>query len=92
MALLVQEHFHLDPSERALFLFCGRRCDRMKGLLYEGDGFLLLYKRLENGRFNWPRKASDLRELSEQEYRWLTEGLTLDPKNRNREKSHIILG
>lgn len=37
-----------------LFLFCGRKADRIKGLVWEQDGFLLLYKRLENGKFVWP--------------------------------------
>ena len=50
LAALVQNHFEMDPFESALFLFCGRRCDRIKALLWEGDGFLLLYKRLENGK------------------------------------------
>ena len=50
LAALVQNHFEMDPFESALFLFCGRRCDRIKALLWEGDGFLLLYKRPENGK------------------------------------------
>lgn len=37
-----------------LFLFCGRSASKIKGLLWEGDGFLLLYKRVESGHFSWP--------------------------------------
>lgn len=84
LAALVQTQFHMDCNQRALFLFCGRRSDRLKGLLWEGDGFLLFYKRLENGRFQWPQSQEAVRELSRQEYRWLLEGLTLDPQKRIR--------
>jgi len=77
LAILVQSVFEMDPYKPALFLFCGRRRDRIKGLLWDGDGFLLLYKRLENGRFQWPRTTAELKEISLQQYRWLMEGLNL---------------
>ena len=80
LAALVQNHFEMDPFESALFLFCGRRCDRIKALLWEGDGFLLLYKRLENGKFQWPRTEEELRPISRQQFRWLMEGLQVEQK------------
>lgn len=50
LSIIIDKTFHLNPFEMGiLFLFCGRRTDRIKGLLWEGDGFLLLYKRLESG-------------------------------------------
>lgn len=56
LAFIVKFNFQLDPYEKdILFLFCGRRSDRMKGLVWEEDGILLLYKRLELGGFSWPR-------------------------------------
>lgn len=49
LAAIIRFQFELDPYDKnTLFLFCGKRSDRIKGLLWEGDGFLLLYKRLDN--------------------------------------------
>lgn len=78
LAAIVQQNFRLDPFSNSLFLFCGRKCNRLKALYWEGDGFILLYKRLENGRFQWPRSQEEVRQISEQEFRWLLEGLSID--------------
>lgn len=81
LASVVQQQFKLEPFQPALFLFCGKRCDRLKVLLWEGDGFVLLYKRLENGRFKYPRAESECRPISWQEFRWLMEGLQIEQKS-----------
>ena len=78
LATIVQQQFELDPFTNTLFLFCGRRRDRIKALYWEGDGFLLLYKRLERGSFQWPRSETEARALTSQQYRWLMEGLSID--------------
>ena len=65
LAEVIQGKLELDPYNTALFLFCGRRRDRIKGLLWEGDGFLLLYKRLDNGCFRWPRNETEAKLLTE---------------------------
>lgn len=78
LAVIIKAKYHLDPYCKALFLFCGKRCDRIKGLLWEDDGFILLIKRLSDGRFRWPRNEDEVRQLTEQEIRWLLEGLEID--------------
>lgn len=78
LAAIVQQQFNLDPFTNTLFLFCGRRRDRIKALYWEGNGFVLLYKRLESGSFQWPRKESEASVLTPQQYRWLMEGLSVD--------------
>ena len=78
LAGIVQNELRLNPFDSGeLFLFCGRRADRIKGLLWEGDGFLLLYKRLEDGKYKWPRNSQEVLAMSPQQYRWLMEGLSI---------------
>ena len=78
LAALVQLQFQMNPFQQTLFLFCGRRRDRIKGLLWQEDGFVLLYKRLEDGRFQWPKTPQEVREITPQQYRWLMEGLSVE--------------
>ena len=71
----------IQYDKNTLFLFCGRRSDRIKALLWEGDGFLLLYKRLDNGAFRWPRSAKEALELTEEQYRMLMQGLEITARH-----------
>lgn len=82
LAQLIGTRYDLNPFEKdVLFLFCGSRSDRIRGLLWEGNGFLLLYKRLENGSFSWPRTPEEAAELTSEQYRMLMLGLNpLNPK------------
>ena len=84
LARLVQQQFELDPFTNTLFLFCGRRRDRIKGLYWEKDGFILLYKRLEQGAYQWPRSESEVKTLTPQQYRWLMEGLQIEQPKAHR--------
>ena len=58
------------------------KTDRIKALIWEGDGFLLCYKRLEQkaSKFQWPRSQEEVCKLTSQQFRWLMEGLTIQPK------------
>lgn len=78
LAAIVTQQFGRELREDSLFLFCGRRTDRIKTLYYSGDGYVLLYKRLNNGAFQWPRTAAELRLLNARSFRWLMEGLQID--------------
>lgn len=56
LAAIIERRFHMNLFvPNTLFLFCGRSSTKIKGLLWEGNGFLLLYKRVESGHFTWPR-------------------------------------
>ena len=78
LAAIVTQQYGGQLSEESLFLFCGRRTDRIKALYWSGDGYILLYKRLSNGRFQWPRSEAELRLIGHQSFRWLMEGLKIE--------------
>lgn len=81
LAAILEEKLGRKPYEAdTLYLFCGRKTDHIKGLVWEMDGYLLLYKRLNQGNFQWPRSESEVKALTMQQFRWLMEGLTLAPK------------
>lgn len=82
LAMIIGDKYKQNPFEKGtLFLFCGKRSDRCKGLLWMGTGFLLLYKRFEDGSLSWPRTTEEAAELSEEQFNYLMMGLNpLDPK------------
>ena len=82
LQMIIGDKYKQNPFEKGtLFLFCGRRPDRIKGLLWMGDGFLLLYKRIEAGSLSWPRTTEEAADLTEEQFNYLMLGLNpLDPK------------
>jgi len=54
LAQMVEEHLEQNPESGHLYLFFNRRRDCVKMLLWEGDGFVIWYKRLELGTFSMP--------------------------------------
>ena len=68
LATIIGDKYGQNPFEKGtLFLFCGKRSDRCKGLLWMGTGFLLLYKRFEDGSCPGPgrhRKPPSLQKNS----------------------------
>ena len=82
LSQIIEGNFQMDPfEENTLFLFCGKRGDRIKALLWETTGFLLLYKRFENGSLSWPRTPQQAASISKHEYRLLLQGLNpIQPK------------
>ena len=80
LAAFVRLTYGLNPIEKGtLFLFCGTRTDRIKGIVFEGDGVCMVYKRLSEGnRFQWPRTPKEARELSAEQYRRLMDGFAVE--------------
>lgn len=85
---IIQDTLNMDPSSNCLFLFCGKRRDRIKALMHESDGYVLLYKRLTgSGAYRWPRNRTEARNLTGKEFEWLMQGIEIDqPKAIKPEK------
>ena len=64
LAVLVQETLKRDPHAGDLYVFRGRRGDRMKLIWHDGQGACLFTKRLEHGRFLWPSAADGAVSIS----------------------------
>src|SRR5271154_7139021 len=55
LVAIVRSTWRLDPFGGHLFVFLGRRLDRVKILVWDRNGFVLYYKRLSQGRFRMPK-------------------------------------
>ncbi len=79
LSALVHLHYGLkSPECGTLFLFCGNRRDRIKGLILEEDGWLMLVKRVSNGVYQWPRNSQEARDITPEQFQLLMDGFTLD--------------
>ena len=79
LSLLVEQSMNLLPFSAAVFVFANRQRDKVKLLLWERNGFVLWYKRLENQRFCWPAAGGDAVsvQLSLTELNYLLDGLDI---------------
>lgn len=75
LALAVQEIFGLDPFCGAVFVFRSKRADRIKLLVWDQTGIVLVQKRLEDGKFVWPQLQDGVMRMSSAQMSALFEGL-----------------
>ncbi len=81
LAAIVQESFQLDLFSASIFVFCNKDRNKLKILQWEQCGFWLYYRRLEKGRFQWPRDSNKCTmSISCRELQWLLDGLALEQK------------
>jgi transposase len=75
LAAAVQQVLKLDPFCGAAFIFRSKRADRIKILIWDGSGLILIYKRLDDAKFRWPRIEDGVMRLSPAQLSALFEGL-----------------
>jgi transposase len=75
LSILTKDVMELDPMSGAMFVFINRRRNKLKILLWERNGFIVWYKRLEQQRFHWPRTSTEtVLTLSGEQLNWLLDG------------------
>lgn len=87
LAALVERSLGLDPFATAMYVFRNRRADRIKILLWNRNGFWLLFKRLEKDRFTWPRQVS-VATLTVEQLHWLLDGIDIEAVRRHPERQY----
>ena len=78
LAATVQNELGLDPHSGLTVIFRSKRGDRLKILVWDGTGLVMVYKRLEQGSFTWPKVQDGVMRLSRAQFEGgVTSGLEI---------------
>ena len=80
LSALVEQQLEQDPLSGHLFVFANRRANRVKVLYWDGSGLWVCAKRLEQGRFSWPRAKGVSKTLRTEQLHALLSGLEVTEK------------
>ena len=91
LCAVIRRQLDIDPFQKnVLFMFCGRKSDKIKCLIWGGDGFLLLYKRPLDGRYQWPRTKQEVMEMPQEQFEWLMSGQSIAPTIRKTKPKKML--
>ena len=91
-ALAVQEMFGMDPFCGAAFVFRARRADRIKLLIWDQTGMVVVHKRLEGGKFVWPQVRDGVMRMSSAQFAALFEGVDWRLVRPERARRPLVAG
>jgi len=92
LSLVIQTFLGRDPYSGAVFVFRSKRGDRIKILLWDQTGLVLVYKHLEGGQFQWPRPADGVIKLTPAQFSALFEGLDWKAVRAERRRQPRLAG
>jgi transposase len=75
LAALVRDEMKANPFSGAVYVFRAKRADRIKLVFWDGTGVCLFVKRLEDGKFQWPKIEDGVIRLTAAQLSALLEGL-----------------
>ncbi|MCX7921750.1 MAG: IS66 family insertion sequence element accessory protein TnpB [Clostridia bacterium] len=86
LSAMVSLKFRLEPCfSNSIFVFCNKKKNTIKLLRWDGNGYLLATKKLmEEMKFQWPKSPEEILDISQQEYKWLLEGLKIEQPKAHR--------
>jgi transposase len=85
LAALAAEVLGADPFSGAVLVFRSRRADRIKILIWDGSGLVLVWKQLEGGAFRWPAVVDGMIRLTPVEFAALFDGIDWRRVQRTKE-------
>jgi transposase len=86
LCTLISEVLAMNPADGHLFLFRSRDGNKLKALYYEENCFSLWYRRLDKGRFIFPKNQQGNIEMSREHFKWLLESDKYSRLKTNEEK------
>jgi transposase len=92
LSLVIQAVLGRDPYSGAVFVFRSKRGDRIKILVWDQTGLVLVYKHLEGGQFQWPRPADGAIKLTPAQFAALFEGLDWKAVRAERRRQPKLAG
>lgn len=75
LSLRVQQALGKAPCDGSAYAFCNRRGNRIKLLVWDGTGVWLCLRRLQQGRFTWPKHGDSSCLLNHEQWQWLASGV-----------------
>lgn len=82
LSVYTQSFLKRNPLKDGLFVFRNKSGDKVKLLYWHQNGLVIVYKRLEQGRFKWPRISNEVLALSRQELELLLDGIDISRLKR----------
>jgi transposase len=90
LSILVSELLGHDPFNGSVFVFCNRHRDKLKILYWEHNGFWLYYRRLDQGKFQWPTDSGQqTHALTLRELHWLLDGFSCTQRSAHQPVSGL---
>ena len=82
LSVYVQSYLNMNPLSDGVFIFRNKSGDKVKLMYWQRNGLVIVYKRLEQGRFKWPKAHHETLSLTRQELELLLDGVDLSKLKR----------